>query len=191
MADTFNRATINGPLCIAGEASTSTVLERVTRTGIPQTGDHDSNPYRTSGGQTRTALIVGTDLTTATGGQKIGLPAWVQDNLTTSMSASAMRVAAVSGQTQITVPFTGSVIGISGNLSAAITAGTLRIDATVNGTSVFSAVNAATGVRVIYGTQAKDTDAIARGDRLGVKLTTSASFAPANNDLTAVVWIEA
>lgn len=190
MADNFNRTAISGPLLITGSAATSTVLEFGVRSGIPATGDMDANPYTTSG-QTRTALIVGTDMTTAMGVGKIALPAWVQDNLTTSLSASAMRVAAVSGQTQITTPFAGSVIGVSGNLSALITAGTLRICVSVNGATVFSAVNSVTGVRTIYGTQAKDTDALARGDRIGVKLTTSADFAPANNDLTAVVWMEA
>jgi hypothetical protein len=157
----------------------------------------DANPYTTSG-QTRTALAVRTAggvtlqnvaLNTSVTGQKTAWPAWVQDNLTTSLSASAMRVAGVSGQTQITCPFAGSVIGVAGNLSAAITAGTLRIAVSVNGATVFSAVNAVTGVRTVYGTQATGTDAVAVGDRIGVKLTTSADFAPANDDLTAAVFL--
>jgi hypothetical protein len=193
MADNEYRTALRGPLLLTVSATGSTVLEVGTRSGIPETSDMDANPYTTSG-QTRTAIAkrtaTGIDLTTVVGGQKVGLPAWVQDTLTTSMSASAMRVAAVSGQTQITTPFAGSVIGVSGNLSAAITAGTLRIAVSVNGATVFSAVNAATGVRTVYATQAPDTDALAAGDRIGVKLTTSADFAPANNDLTAVVWAE-
>lgn len=198
MADNFNRTHVNGPLFITGSANTSTLLEVGTRQGIPQTGDADANPYTTSG-QTRTAVLTRTasgvsmsavELTTAVGGQKVGLPAWVQDNLTTSLASSAMRIAAVSGQTQITCPFPGSVIGVSGNLSANITAGTLRVLVSVNGTSVFAAANSATGVRTVYATQAPDVDAIARGDRIGVKLSTTADFAPANNDLTAVVWVE-
>ena len=203
MADNEYRTAMRGPLLLTLSAAGSTVLEVGTRSGIPETSDMDGNPYTTSG-QTRTAIMVrnssgvkiqnatltSSDLTTAVGGQMTAIGAWAQDNLTTSLSASAIRFAGISGQTQVVCPFAGSVVGVGANLSAAITAGTMRVAVSINGATVFSAINSATGVRTVYGTQAPDVDAIARGDRLGIKVTTSADFAPANNDITALVWAE-
>lgn len=188
MADNYNRVVIPGPICVSVSASGSTVLERVTRSGVPETADADANPYTSSGGQTRTPLIVGSNLTTSMGGGKVALH-FAQANLTTSMSAVAMQVAGVSGLTQIASAWAGSVIGVTGLLNAAITAGTYRAAVSVNGATVFSAINSATGTRTVIGTQAVGVDAIVRGDRIGIKITTSADLAPATPELAAVAWL--
>lgn len=189
MADNEFRTAIRGPILITRSASTSTVLEVGTRSGIPETSDMDANPYTTSG-QTRTALIVGTDLTTAMGGQKVYLGPWVETNAATSISAVAQSLGEVAGMTNIAMPFAGSVIGVTAYANAALTAGTLRAAVTVNGATVFSAVNSATGITTIRATQAPNTDVFVAGDRIGLKLTTSANYAPTTLEWVFGAWVE-
>lgn len=84
----------------------------------------------------------------------------------------------------------GSITGISGNLDAAVTAGTLTIDVHVNGgPSVFVLTfTNADGVTKIA-TQGKDIDLIAAGDLITVTYSTTAGFTGPVN-LTVGVEIE-
>ena len=193
MADNEYRTAMRGPLLLTASATGSTILEVGTRSGIPETGDMDANPYTTSG-QTRHGVMfrtaTGIDLSTIVGGQKIALGPWIETNAATSISGVAQALGEVAGMTQMCVPFAGSIIGVAACGNADITAGTIRAAVSVNGATVFSAVNAVTQVKVVYRTQAKDVDTIAAGDRLGLKLTTSADFAPATAEWTFFVYVE-
>jgi hypothetical protein len=78
------------------------------------------------------------------------------------------------------MPWAGSIVGVSIYADDTITSGTCYGDPTVNGTA--SGLQAQVDVtNTIHhaNSQAKDTDAFSANDRLGVKLTSSATFAPA------------
>lgn len=192
MADNFFRTAKPGPLFLHTSANTSTILETGVRTG---SADADANPHMSSGGITKYPIIkansAGADLVTDNlGGFKFALGPYCTSNLGTSITATALEFAAVAGMSQVAVPAAGSIIGVSIRGNAAITAGTVRVAATVNGATVFSAVNSATGVRSIYGTQAMNTDAFVAGDAIGLKVTSSADLAPATVEWTGFVFVE-
>lgn len=193
MADYEYRTAIRGPLLITVSATGSTILETGTRSGIPETSDMDANPYTTSG-QTRHAIMTrtatGIDMTTLMGGQKMFLGPWLETNAATSIAAVAQTLGEVAGMTQLGMCYAGSIIGVAARANANITAGTLRAAVTVNGATRFSAVNSATGVAYVGATQAKDTDTFVVGDGIGLKLTTSADYAPTTLEWTFNVIVE-
>lgn len=193
MADNFNRTAMPGPLLLNTSSTSSTILETSVRADAT---DSDANPYSSAGYATRYDLLkasaIGADLTTSkVGGMLVALGPFVNLNLTTNMAGTVHDLAAISGaEDTFTVPRTGSIIGVSCSVSTHITAGTVSVRVTVNGTTKFTSVNAATSVLQWSTTQAKDTDLLAAGDRVGCLITTSASLTPANNDLTSFIWIE-
>ena len=196
MAGREFRSAKPAPLLLTTESNSSTILETGIRSGIPATSDLDANPHMTSGGVTKTPILAasaaGADFVTQNlGGFKFALGPFCTANLGTSIAAPAIKFAAVAGMTQVCVPYAGSIIGVSITGNAAITAGTLRVAASVNGATVFSAVNAATGVITVSGTQNKDTDAFVAGDKIGLKVTTSATFAPTTTEYTGFIFVEA
>ena len=126
----------------------------------------------------------------AAGGFKQGY-CFMQSNVPASQSAVALDVLGLTGNTEIVVPYAGSVMGISIASNAPRTAGTLTVDATVNGTATgLQAVLDATNTQYHQTTQAKDTDAFSEGDRLGVKITTDANWAPETADIVVTVIVE-
>jgi hypothetical protein len=75
--------------------------------------------------------------------------------------------------------------------NAARTAGTLTVEVTINGTGTgLTAVLDGSNTQTSMATQAKDTDAFGAGSRIGVKLTTDASWAPVTADITVEVLLE-
>ena len=124
------------------------------------------------------------DLNPSIGGMKSIVGTFTTTNQTTSASAVAAKLCGVAGMTQVLMLYPGSVLGVGARANANVTAGTFRAAVTVNGATVFSAVNAATGVNEISGTQAARTDAFVAGDTIGVKITTSADYAP-----TTLEWV--
>lgn len=139
----------------------------------------------------RTVIVTANgDLNSSIGGMKMAVGTFTTTNQTTSASAVAAKLCGVAGMTQIVMPYAGSIIAIGAKANANITAGTARFSVSKNGATVFSAVNADTTVSVVYGSQPKDTDTFAAGDTIGVKVTTSASYAPTSLEWVIVPWIE-
>lgn len=92
--------------------------------------------------------------------------------------------------TEYAMPCQFDIVGISVRSSAARTAGTLTVDATVNGTATgLQAVLNATNTQTAYSTQRRESDTGSAGDRVGVKITTDASWAPTTADIIVVVWV--
>lgn len=118
---------------------------------------------------------------------------FMQDNVAASQSNVQLNVAEVASAATlavdgITMPWAGTIVGISYNLSAAATAGTLTIGATVNGTE-----GADPTLSVTTGTSGSDTAArgvqtFAAGDRIGAEITTDGSWDGTSSDLVATVW---
>lgn len=172
------RKTLSAPVKIVGAASTSTILETAT-SGDSQTA---GTVLWTADGDLQTENV---------GGIRQTLGPWCKTNITTSLTtATAQALAEVAGMTELAMTRPGSVVGVAACLSANITASTLRVCVSKNGTTFFSAVNAATGVRTITGTQNKGTDTFVAGDRIGIKLVTTATYAPTTLEGVFTVQIE-
>ena len=92
--------------------------------------------------------------------------------------------------TEVVMPLSGSIIGVSVASTAARTAGTLTVEVTKNGsgTGLQAQLNA-TDTQYAYATQELDEDTFDAGDRIGVKITTSADWAPTTADIVVMVLV--
>lgn len=107
-----------------------------------------------------------------------------------AQSAVAMTYAdGIADVTEFTLPWDYEILGISITSDSARTAGTLTVDATVNGTATgLQAVLDGTNTTRKATTQLRGSDVGAAGSRVGVKLTT-ASWTPVAADIIVVVWV--
>lgn len=130
------------------------------------------------------------NLSPAEGGFKMPFN-FYQTDATGSQTAVALAVLGLAGNTEYTMPYAGSVMAISVASNDARTAGTVTVDATVNGTATgLQAVLNATDTTYAQATQAQDADAFSAGGRLGVKITTSADWTPVTADVVVTVLCE-
>lgn len=88
-----------------------------------------------------------------------------------------------------TMPWAGNIVGISFQLSAAGSAGTLTIGPTVDGTEssdpTLSVTTAASG----SDTATRGTAAFAAGAVIGAEITTDGSWNGTSSDLVVTVWV--
>ncbi len=86
-----------------------------------------------------------------------------------AQSGNGTLLTGATGLTQHKMPYKGSVYAISAALSAALTAGTLQLQPSINGTvQAFNAFNDAAGQNGLYATQAARVTQFAAGDILQV-----------------------
>lgn len=117
---------------------------------------------------------------------------FMQDNVAASQSAVALSVVGPASGIEFEMPWAGSIVGISAQVAnaEARTAGTLTVDATVNGSvSGLQAVINGTNAEHHSSTQAKDLDSFNAGDRIGCKITTDAGWLPVSADVIVVVYV--
>lgn len=101
--------------------------------------------------------------------------------------ASADNVLAVPGYT---MPWDFEIVAISVLASTARTAGSLVVDATIDGTVTgLQATLDATNTTSHYVTQPRDSDRGLAGSYVGVKLTTNAGWTPITADVVVAVWV--
>ena len=130
------------------------------------------------------------DLGLGVGGAKQIVGNFTTTNMTTSASAVAQKLGSVAGMTHVLMLYPGSVVGVAAKANANITAGTFRVAVSKNGSTVFSAVNSATTVSIVSGTQAKGVDTFVAGDVIGIKVTTSAAYAPTSLEWVMTPYVE-
>lgn len=116
-----------------------------------------------------------------------------QDNVAASQSNVQLNVVEVASAATlavdgITMPWAGTIVGVSYSLSAAATAGTLTIGATVGGTEAADPT-----LSVTTGTSGSDTAkrgvaTFAAGDLIGAEITTDGSWDGTSSDLVVTVW---
>lgn len=88
------------------------------------------------------------------------------------------------------IPWDFEVVGVSVRSSAARTAGTLTVDATIDGTATgLQAVLNATNTQSKGSTQPRASDVGSAGSRVGCVITTDASWAPVTADVVVTVWV--
>lgn len=90
---------------------------------------------------------------------------------------------------EVSMPWPGEVVGISYNLSAAATAGTLTVGATINGTEDTDTTQSITTAQRGYGRVARGKAPFVAGDRLGVEITTDGSWDATTADLVVTLFV--
>ena len=116
---------------------------------------------------------------------------FMQANVAASQTAVAIDVLGLVGNTEYVMDGPGSIIGISVASNDARTAGTLTVDATINGTVTgLQAVLDGTNTQYHYATQLVDADTFVAGNRVGVKITTDAAWLPTTADIVVVITVE-
>lgn len=118
-----------------------------------------------------------------------------QDAVADAQSAVAMNILETTATTstlpvtEYPIPWDFEIVGISIASSEARTAGTLTVDATIDGTVTgLQAALDATNTTRDTGTQVRNSDIGSAGSRVGVKLTT-ASWTPVTADVAVTVWV--
>ena len=119
---------------------------------------------------------------------------FVQDALAASQTDVQLNIQEVTGGMAlavegITMPWAGSVVGISVDLSAAASAGQLTVGATIGGTEAAATtqtITTATAARAVF--QA-DAVRFVAGDKLGVEITTNAGWNATTADLAVIVYV--
>jgi hypothetical protein len=102
-------------------------------------------------------------------------------------AASADDVLAVPGYI---IPWDFEIVGISILASTARTAGSLVVDATIDGTVTgLQATLDGTNTTSHYATQPRESDRGSAGSYVGVKLTTVAGWTPVTADVVVAVWV--
>lgn len=119
---------------------------------------------------------------------------FVQDNVAASQTDVQLNIQEVASAAALlieglTMPWAGSVVGISVDLSAAASAGQLTVGVTIGGTEAAATtqtITTATAARAVF--QA-DAVRFVAGDKLGVEITTNAGWNATTADLAVVVWV--
>lgn len=87
------------------------------------------------------------------------------------------------------MPFDGEIVAVSAELSAAATAGTLTVGATIDGTEAADPTLSVTTGTEAWDTCPRGTAQFAAGDRIGAEITTSGTWDATTADLAVVVWV--
>lgn len=113
-----------------------------------------------------------------------------QSNVAANQTAVALSIVGQSGNTEVVMAEDGYVMGISVASNDARTGGTLTVDATVNGTAQsIQAILDSTNTTYHYSSVDRQTKTFSKGDRIGVDITTNASWAPTTADIIVNVFI--
>lgn len=115
-----------------------------------------------------------------------------QDNVVASQTAVTIPIAGPASGIEFEMPWDGSIVGISAQVAnaEARTAGTLTVDATINGVPTgFRAYLTDINPEHHSDTQAISLDVFSAGDRIGVKVTTDAGWLPTSADVSVVVYV--
>jgi len=115
---------------------------------------------------------------------------WYQDDVAASQSGVALNLGGEASRTEIPVARAGSVVGIAVYSNEARTGGTLTVEVTIDGVGTgLTATLDATNTQTHYATQAIGLSTFTAGQKIGVKVTTDASWAPTTADITVEVEI--
>jgi hypothetical protein len=123
-------------------------------------------------------------------GQLVALP-FGQANVAASQTDVQLVASDPSANDGYAMPFDGEVVAVSWNLSAASTAGSLTVGATVEGTEdadTTLTVPADSATVRGYKRVPRNKATFVAGQRIGAEITTNAGFLPITTDLTVVVW---
>lgn len=89
----------------------------------------------------------------------------------------------------LTMPFDGEILAICADLSAAASAGTLTVGATIGGTEQAVSALSFTTETALSAKVARAGARFVAGDKLGVEITTSGTWNGTTADLAVVVYV--
>jgi hypothetical protein len=160
-------------------------------------GVHDANDKSTASDIESLILDRTTGSTTLTGdvnaagGYRNTAGTWNRIDVPANQTAVALNLLGSTTNSEIVMPFAGSVVGISVASNAPRTNGTLTVEARINGAATgLTAVLDGTNTQYHSAVQAKDADTFAAGARLNVTFTTTAPWAPTTADVVVTLIVE-
>jgi len=115
-----------------------------------------------------------------------------QDAVAASQTDVQLPTAAGEGSQAVdgyAMPFDYQVVAVSASLSAAATAGTLSIGATINGTEAADSTFVVTTATNAYQRVLRGKARGAAGSRLGAEITTNSGWDGTTSDLVVTVWV--
>lgn len=115
-----------------------------------------------------------------------------QDAVAASQSGVALPTVAPeegSATTTYTMPFAGSIVAVTAELTAAATAGTLTLEGTIGGAEVEATALAITTATAASQVVTRDTATFVAGASIGAELTTDGSWDATTADLNVIVWV--
>ena len=98
-------------------------------------------------------------------------------------SAAALNIEGIS------MPWAGSIVGLSANLSAAATAGQLTVGVTLDGTEAAATTQTITTAAEATAVFSQNAVRFAAGAKVGVEITTNAGWDATTADLAVIVYI--
>jgi len=119
---------------------------------------------------------------------------FVQDGVAASQTDVQLNIIEVTGGMALaidglTMPWAGSVVGISVDLSAAATAGQLTVGVTIGGTEKAATTQTITTAQAARAVFQQDAVRFVAGDKLGVEITTNAGWDATTADLAVIVYV--
>ena len=119
---------------------------------------------------------------------------FVQDNLAASQTDAALNIQEVAAAAALLIqglsmPWAGSVVGISVDTSAAATAGSLAVSVTKGGTKQTATTQTLTTETAKTAVFQQGAVPFVAGDKLGVKITTSGTWDATTADLAVRVFV--
>lgn len=118
------------------------------------------------------------------------LPGFYQVNVAAEQTDVQLLVAGGAANAGIVMPQSGWIVGLTGSLSAAATAGSLTVGVTVDGTEKATTTQTVTtGQEINAQFDTATTRRFARGEQIGVEITTGATWDGTTADLDVQVWV--
>jgi len=119
---------------------------------------------------------------------------FVQDGVAASQTDVQLNLIEVTGGMALaidglTMPWAGSVVGISVDLSAAATAGQLTVGVTIGGTEAAATTQTITTAAAARAVFQQDAVRFVAGDKLGAEITTTMAWNGTASDLAVVVYV--
>lgn len=106
-------------------------------------------------------------------------------------SQTDVQIKESSGQVDgISIPFDGEILAITADLSAAATAGSLTVGATINGTEDADTTMSITTQTAKVAKVKRGNAKFVAGDKLGVEITSSGAWDGTTADLTVCVYVQ-
>lgn len=117
-----------------------------------------------------------------------------QDNVAASQTNVQLYVQEVASAAALTnegyvMPFAGEIIGVSAQLTAAATAGSLTVGGTIAGTEATDPTLSITTETAASDTCKRGTNAFAKDAVIGAEITSSGTWDGTSSDLQVIVWV--
>lgn len=114
---------------------------------------------------------------------------FVQNNIAAGTTAN-MDMSSSGSPALLKMPWSGSIVGASYRMDGTLSAGTLAVRATVNGSNVWTAHSlTSASPQTDYTSQPLGTDAFIPGDTVGVELSSNGGFLPTTRDIIVTLWL--